>query len=258
MQRKPAVRQAINKIAQNVFFPFQFNLPWVLYKCKDKHPMQINLDKEEIRMKKWIAIFLAAAVLTVPALALSAVTEPAPFRAEYEGKGRVEIDFRRDATYQNLSVTAADAAGNSQTVTILEVDDDDLTFMIENIQPATDYTFTISGVKLPGDADFGSLTGEITTPAAGETSIQKIDFDAEDGELEIEFAGRVDYDNETVTVTAADGTALEARIIERENDSIEIRVSGVTRGEDYTVTVAGVGEAGSGIFGTVQRTFTAR
>lgn len=209
-------------------------------------------------MKKWIAmLLLAVALLTVPALAFSAVTD-SQFRAEYEGRGRVEIDFRRDAMYQNLSITAADPAGNIQTITILEVDDDDLTFMIENIQPATTYTFTISGVKLPGDADYGSLTGEITTPAAGETSIQKIDFDDDDGELEIEFAGRVNYNNETVTVTAADGTAQDVRITDRDDDSIEVRVNGLVRGNDYTVTVSGVGEAGSGVFGTVQRTFTAR
>lgn len=211
-------------------------------------------------MKKWIAmILLAAVVLTVPALAFSAVTAPAAqFRTEYEGRGRVEIDFRGDVMYQNLAVTATDAAGAAQTVTILEVDDDDLTFMIENIQPSAVYTFTVSGVKLPGDADYGSLTGQITTPAAGETSIQKIDFDDDDGELEIEFAGRVDYSNETVTVTAADGTALEVRVTDRDDDSIELRVKGLVRGNDYTVTVSGVGEAGSGVFGTVQRTFTAR
>jgi len=61
-----------------------------------------------------------------------------------------------------------------------------------------------------------------------------------------------------VTVTSADGTALNAVITERDDDSIEVRVDGISRGDDYTVTVSGVGEAGSGIFGTVQRTFTAR
>lgn len=211
-------------------------------------------------MKKVLAmVILATLVLTLPALAFSAVTAAMPqFRAEYEGGGRVEIDFRGDdVMYQNVAVTAADPAGAAQTVTILEVDDDDLTFVIEGFQPATVYTFTVSGVKLPGDADYGSLTGEITTPAAGETSIQNVELD--DGrELEIEFAGRVDYDNVAVTVTGADGAALQATIEERDNDSIEVRVDGIVRGNDYTVTVTGVGEAGSGVFGAVQRTFTAR
>lgn len=211
-------------------------------------------------MKKAFALtLLAALVLTIPVLALSAPTAPVPpFRAEYEGNGRVEIDFRGDdVMYRNLSVTAADLTGIPQTVTVLEVDDDDLTFMIENIQPSTAYTFTVSGVKLPGDADYGVITGEITTPAPGETAIQKVELD--DGrELEVEFAGRVSYDNPTVTVTAADGTQLSAVVTERDDDSIEIRVEGIARGNDYTVTVAGVGEAGSGIFGTVNRSFTAR
>lgn len=211
-------------------------------------------------MKKVLAIVvLAMVVLTVPAMASSAVTEPAAqFRAEYEGKGRVEIDFRGDdVRYQNVAVTAIAPDGAAQTVTILEADDDDLTFVIENVQDATTYSFTVSGVKLPGGADYESLTGEITTPAPGETAIQKVELD--DGrELEIEFVGRVDYDNPTVTVTAADGSALNATIAERDDDSIEVRVDGIVRGNDYTVTVTGVGQAGSGVFGTVQRSFTAR
>ena len=210
-------------------------------------------------MKKMLAMaVLAALVLTVPALAFSAVTDPAAqFRTEYDGNGRVEIDFRGDVMYKNLAVTAADPSGNAQTVTILEADDDDLTFRIENVLPATVYTFTVSGVKLPGGADYETLSGEVTTPAAGETSIQKVELD-DGSELEIEFAGRVDYSDPAVTVTAADGSALEARIIERDDDSLEVYVAGVARGSEYTVTVSGVGQAGSGVFGTVGRTFTAR
>lgn len=210
-------------------------------------------------MKKALAaLILTALILTMTTTAFSAMTEPAPaFRAEYDGNGRVEIDFRGDVMYKNLSVTAVDPDGNSQTVTILETDDDDLTFRIDNILPSTVYTFTVSGVKLRGGADYESLSGEIATPAAGETAIRKIETD-DSREIEIEFAGRVDYNNPTVTVTGADGTELAANITERDDDSLEIRVDGLVRGNDYTVTITGVGEAGSGVSGTVQRTFTAR
>lgn len=212
-------------------------------------------------MKKVLAIVvLAAVVLTVPAMAFSAVTEPAAqFRAEYEGSGRVEVDFRGDdVKYQNVAVTAVAPDGAVQTVTILEADDDDLTFVIENVQASTTYSFTVSGVKLPGGADYESVSGEITTPAPGETAIRSVDLDDDDSELEIEFVGRVAYDNLAVAVTAADGSQLNATVIDRDDDSIEVRVDGIVRGSDYTVTVTGVGEAGSGVFGTVQRTFTAR
>lgn len=212
-------------------------------------------------MKKALAMMiLAAVVLTVPAMAFSEETgSAAAFRAEYEGGGRVEIDFRGDdVRYQNVAVTASAPDGAAQTVTILEADDDDLTFRIENVQASTTYSFTVSGVKLPGGADYESVTGEITTPAPGETAIRSVDLDDDDNELEIEFVGRVAYSNVTVSVTAADGTALNTVITERDDDSIEVRVDGIVRGNDYTVTVTGVGEAGSGVFGTVQRTFTAR
>ena len=205
--------------------------------------------------KAFAALLLTALLLTATALGASTGQAPA-YRAEYDGNGRVEIDFRSGATYKNLSVTVLDPDGVAQTVTILETDDDDLTFKIESIQPSTTYSFTVSGVQLPG-AEPEALTGEITTPAAGETAIRSIE--ADDGnELEIEFAGRVDYADPTVTVTDAEGAELTCVITEKDDDSMEVRAEGLVKGEDYTVTVTGVGEAGSGISGTVTRTFTAK
>lgn len=206
-------------------------------------------------MKKLIAIAVAAVMLlALPALAAA----PEAFRAEYEGNGRVEIDFRNDVDYENLSIGVTGPLGAAETVTILELDDDELTFSIDNVLPETTYTYTVNGIREGRSGDFGSITGEITTPAAGEVVITELEGEADDGELEIEFLGRVDYDNPTVTVAKADGTILDSRIEERDGDSIELRVQGLIRGEEYTVTVTGIAQRDSGAFGTVSRSFIAR
>ena len=206
-------------------------------------------------MKKLIAIATAAAaLLAIPALAVA----PEAFRAEYEGNGRVEIDFRNNVSYENLTVDVTAFMGAPQTVRILEADNDDLTFIIENILPETTYTYTVSGIREGRTGEFGSVTGEITTPAEGEVVISELEADVEDGEIEIEFLGRVDYDNPTVTVTKADGTILETLITEREGDSIELRAKGLIRGEEYTVTVTGVSQRSLNNFGTASRSVIAR
>ena len=216
-------------------------------------------------MKKLFAIAIAAAMLlTFSAFAAA----PEVFRAEYEGNGRVEIDFRNDVSYQNLSieVTAANPEGDffsettvlPENVTILKIDDDDLTFFIDNIRDETTYNFTINGVREGRSGDFGSITGQFTTPAADAVVITELEADAKDDEIDIEFLGRVDYDKPAVTVTRADGTAVEARIVEREGNGMEVRAKGLVRGEEYTVTVTGVSQQDANQFGSVSRTVIAR
>lgn len=206
-------------------------------------------------MKKLITIAIAAAMLlALPALA----AVPEVFRAEYEGNGRVEIDFRNDVDYQNLEVTVTGPLGAPQNVTILELDDDELTFSIADILPETTYSYTVTGVREGRSGDYGSITGEFATPAEGAVVITELEGEADDGEIEIEFLGRVDYDNPTVTVTKADGTILDARIEERDGDSIELNARGLTRGEEYTVTITGVAQRDTNNFGSAVRTFIAR
>lgn len=219
-------------------------------------------------MKKLSAIAIAAVLLLTFAAYAAA---PEVFRAEYEGNGRVEIDFRGDVSYNNLTIEAAPVQaasadffadeqplGEPAVVTIVELDDDELTFVIADILDDTTYSFTVSGIRQGRSGDYGSITGQFTTPAAGAVVITELEADAEDDEIEIEFLGRVDYENPAVTVTKADGTAVDSRIIERENDGIELRAKGLTRGEEYTVTISGVAQQGSAQFGTATRTVIAR
>ena len=70
--------------------------------------------------------------------------------------------------------------------------------------------------------------------------IRKVEYDAEDKELDIEFTMNVEYQNPSVTVTDASGNQYETRIVERDNDGLEVRVKGLTRGSSYTVSVSGV------------------
>lgn len=220
-------------------------------------------------MKKTLVILTALILLlAVPALAASfaAVSAdtaspsdaliPPEFFAAYEGGGVVEVEFRGDVRYRDLTVTVQDLFGAPLTATILEMDDDDLTFRIDGAKDETTYAFTIDGVKMRNSEDFETLTGEITTPAPGHTLIQQVEWD--DGELDVELLGPVVYDNLTVTLTDAQGAEVPVTIGERDDDSLELRVKRLNSGEEYTLTIGGVGLRGSGVSATVTRTFIAR
>lgn len=186
-------------------------------------------------MKKLTAILLTALILALPALAATPVVE----RVEYEGNGFIEIDFERDVSYENPTVTVRDAAGAEYAVTVYERDDDDLTFRAEGLQPGGTYDITVDGIRT-GDGAFESITTPITLPEKGVPAIQKIEYDRGDSELDIEFVENVDFSNVVVEVTGADGQAYETRLIETDNDGLEVWVNGLTAGETYIAKVTGV------------------
>lgn len=199
-------------------------------------------------MKKLFALTIAAALL----LTMTAFAGAEILRVEYEGNGSVEVQLNEKVNTDGLAVTVTDPEGNPVPASVREEKDDredDIDFLIENYAYDTEYAFELTG-------GFGSLTGTVRIPAESEL-IRKVDPDYGDREIEIEFFGKVEYENPTVTITTDAGTACEARITEQENDSLEVAVSDLTRGNTYTVTVSGVRAAGTEAFGIAEIQFTA-
>ena len=200
-------------------------------------------------MKKMMAVLMAV-VMMLAVAAQAAEIE----KAEYEGFGYVEVDFINDVRYTgNVQVTVTDVAGTNFTATVQKMDDDDLTFKVDDIVEDQVYNYTISGIE--GDA---ALSGEFYASALKSSMIEKVEYDADDRELDIDFNMDVRYDaNSTVTVTDAAGNEYATTILEKDSDSIEARVEGLTQGETYTVTVTGVAKAGENTFETYSREFVA-
>ena len=211
-------------------------------------------------MKKIIVTLLLAALVlaAIPALAQNAFTAadggivPTIQYTTYEGFGFVEVDFLQDVN------TVTDASGAAIAATIVQLDDDDLTFQITDFAANATYNFTISGVRVGRNGSYTSVSGSFTVPLEGAAVIKKVEYDRDDREIDIEFAALVQYEAPTVQVIAADGTPINATIYEWDEDSIEARLeSPLNIGSEYMVTVTGVRAAQDTAFGTASLTFTA-
>lgn len=200
-------------------------------------------------MKKLTAVLMAVAMMLTVAAQAAQIE-----KTEYEGFGYVEVDFINDVRYTgDVQVTVTDVAGTNYTATVQKMDDDDLTFKVDNIVEDQVYNYTISGIE--GDA---ALSGEFYASALKSSMIEKVEYDVNDRELDIDFNMDVRYDeNSTVTVTDAAGSEYATTILEKDSDSIEARVEGLTPGETYTVTITGIAKAGENTFETYSREFVA-
>ena len=209
-------------------------------------------------MKKMlIALLLAAAIVlgSIPALAATPVIR----KTVYEGNGVVEVEFKKDVQYKNAKVQVKDADGKFYTAKITERDDDDMTFKVTGLTAGKTYAYQISGVRSGRSGSYVKVTGTFSVPAATKAlAIKKVESDVGDRELEIDFNGRVQYKSAKVKVKDANGKFYTAKITEKDSDSVEIYVKGLKRGTKYAVQISGVRLNGSGSYGSVSATFTAR
>jgi len=195
-------------------------------------------------MKKTLAILLALlALFTYTAFADEVLIE----KTVYEGNGVVDVDFFRDVRYENPEITVLDANGAACDVTVLEWDEDDIDFRVNNLVPGGVYTYTISGVRSGIGGSFGSVSGSFTVPEDESHAIKKVEYDREDREIDVEFFGPVNLQGASLTITDAAGRTYEAKVREVERDGFEAYVPGLEWGASYTIEVTGLDGNAAGI-----------
>ncbi len=91
---------------------------------------------------------------------------PTKDEIEYDGAGRVEVEFRGKVDWRSPKVTVTDTTGKKYTATIVKKDNDDITFKVNNYKEGTKYNFSISGVKARGTTGYGTFKGTFTIPKA--------------------------------------------------------------------------------------------
>lgn len=97
------------------------------------------------------------------------------------------------------------------------------------------------------------LAGSVDAEAA--SAIRKTAYDG-NGEVEIDFNGRVQFRNPTVTVKDQNGKTYTARITDRDEDEMEFRIQGYKTGLKYQFTISGIKTLTSTGFGKVTGTVT--
>lgn len=173
-------------------------------------------------------------MLWITATAIPAMASPKIKEAEYEGNGRVEVEFKNKVKYINVKVIVTDSTGKTYATKINKKDNDDLTFTIKNFKKGVTYTYKISGIKRRSEKHYHQVTGKIAIPAAAAApGVKKIDYDRGDREVEFKFKTKVQWKSPKVTIT--DGkTNYVTRIKERDDGEIEVKVKKLTKGKKYT------------------------
>lgn len=200
-----------------------------------------------------IMIMMWVMATALPAMAAAKVQE-----AQYQGYGKVEVDFTSNVKYQNAKVTVKDSKGVKYAAVINRKDSDDLTFTIKKFKKGMTYYFTIHGIKRSYEKNFGTASGKIWVPGALQAPrFKKAEYDSEDLEVEFDFYPYIEYKNPKITITYG-GKNYAVRIIDRDNDSFTVKVRKLTRGRKYNFAISGIRVKGNTTYTTEKGVFTAR
>lgn len=207
---------------------------------------------------KRASVLLIAAILLLTSSFAAFAAAPEIQRVEYEGFGIVDVEFFHDVRFKKPEVAVSNEAGERYPVIIWDLDDDEITFSVDGLNEGKEYRFVISGVSAGLSGEYTQVEGQFVVPTGDEAVIKEIDYDSEDRELEIEFHGKVQYENLSVEIMDDKGNSYDAKIREKDRDSIELHVSGLERGGQYRAVVNGVKAEGGEAFVSVSGLFTAR
>lgn len=207
--------------------------------------------------KRMISLVLALAMILSLSVSVMAAT-PVIEKTKYEGRGYVEVEFTKKVQYKNLKVTVKNSSGTKMTTTIVEKDDDELTFKVKNLKAGSKYTYSISGIRTGKSGSYQTVKGSFTVPK-WDPLFKEIDYDAGDRDLDIDFAKRVQYKNLKITLKDSAGKTIKCRVVDKDAREIELSVTGGLKvGKTYTLTISGIRQGSSGSYGTITAKFTAR
>ena len=199
-----------------------------------------------------LTTIVLAGTTAMPVLAAA----PKVKKAEYEGRGKVEIDFRSDVIYKNVKVTVKDQDGRSYKAVIVDKDSDDLDFRIKNFRCGKKYTYKITGIRSWNGTKNVTVKGTVKIPKAKTIKVKRIEIDREDSEVEFDFKPRVAYKNPKVTITDANGKKLKVRITDRDSDGLEVQVRGLKMGRTYKYKIKGIRNVDASKYRTLSGSFT--
>ena len=115
-----------------------------------------------------MAVLLTTRMFGTTAMAASAPSNrPEIEDVDYEGSGKVEVDFYNQVYYNGVKFTVKDTSGKSYSTKILEKDSDEISFKVNNVKSGKTYNFTISGIKVRGTSGYTSVSSSFKVSAVG-------------------------------------------------------------------------------------------
>lgn len=178
--------------------------------------------------------------------------------------GKVKVYFQKSVQYKKdaVSISVKDAAGKDVTASITSKCKKSLTFKVTGAVSGEKYSFTINGIKVKKQTEYGSVTGSFKMKQL-KAKVRCSRFGKRISSkgtrvLTLKCNQRVYLKDATVTVKDAAGNTCPATIKKAGKKNILISISGLQKKTSYTITLTGIKTKSEANYGVVTATFKTR
>ena len=176
---------------------------------------------------------------------------------DYDGRGKVDVEFRSRVEYGKVRVKVTDSQGNKLDVTVTDRDRRDLDFTMSGYREGKYYNLEIRGVKEAGTDVYKTLKGQIYVPVSkGKGPVKDAEYDSKDGEVEFDFYKAVEWNKPKVTISDGN-TQYVIKVTDKDARSLEVRVKTLVKGKIYSYKISGIRKRGTSSYTTISGTFQA-
>lgn len=135
-----------------------------------------------------------------------------------------DIDFSQRVQYKkNSKVLVKDSKGKSYKAFFEDRDSDDCEINVKGLKAGKEYTITIKGIKSVTSKKFETVTITAKIPSLNELlKVKEVDYDMEDGELDIEFSTKVTYMKPQVFISNVSDDNSITLVDDEDNDDVDL------------------------------------
>ena len=222
--------------------------------------LQVEVTKRETiemnRKRTGLRIVFAMLIMLL-AFHVTAAAKVVIEETDYEGNGKVELDFKGKVRYKKVRLTVKNAKGKKVKASITKKGAEELEFVIRRPEQDETYSFTISGIRGKKDKKFGKVTGKIYIPVRiGNVSVETIEYDPDDKEVEFEFSKKVKWQNPYMSVWDSQKNYV-LKIAKTEEKMLEASVSSLQKGRLYYYCICGIAKKTDQEYSQISGTFIA-
>ncbi len=207
----------------------------------------------------------AATTEATPITKPAKIVKPAKvIKTTCSSSGKVRVYFQKAVQYNKDAVTLSvkDAAGKDVAATITSKCRTSMTFKVTGAVSGQKYTFTVTGIKVKKQTEYGSVSGtfkmkQLKAKVRCSRFAKRISASGK-RVLTLKCNQRVYLKDATVTVKDAAGNECPATIKKAGKRNILISISGLKSKTTYTITLTGIKTKSEANYGIVTATFKTR
>lgn len=189
------------------------------------------------------------------ALTLPDGAQPHILTYQFLGSRKASFQFMRKVEYKAPKVTVVNEKGEKFAAKVVKKSSGELVVSIPEAVKGEKYKLTLSGVRVKGQKDYGTVSKEFRVPPNSRPTVKSVQY--KEGYVIVEFNEKIDVKGAKASVKGSNGKRFSAKITKSDDTRVRFDVKNPVAGKSYAFSLSGIRVHGGLSYTSVTGKFTA-